>query len=522
MGRKIDPYTVKLDLADAATDGRAIARHDNWVVFVEGGVPGDVADVEIYRKESKVLVGRVRKIHAPSAHRVQPACRHFGDCGGCKWQYMSYDAQLAYKENQILNIFRRIGKVEVGEALPILGCEAPYYYRNKLEFSFSTRAWIPKRDLNRPIQHDHRVLGYHAPRFFDKVLDIEECMLQTPVVNRIRNRIRDYAREQELSFYDIHAHTGLLRNIVFRTSVHTGEVMLILVVGENEPAQVDALFRVLEAEFPEITQFVWVFNPKWNSVYTDQPYQIWKGTPYYTEHLGPYQFRIRPVSFFQTNPRQAERLYQVVKDFLREALPAGQERFRLLYDLYAGTGSIGIFVSDLAEKIVGVEYVQDAVNDAWENVRVNQLDEARFSFYAGDMRHLLNERLEQAEGRPDIIVADPPRQGMDPQVVRELLRLRPPHILYVSCKPATQARDLYLMREWYEVVRIQPVDMFPHTAHVENVALLRRREAPLVLTVDREIPIEAEQDESELPVEIGLSHFEAGIARQVLRRQEGS
>jgi 23S rRNA (uracil1939-C5)-methyltransferase len=480
MGRKIEAYTIEITLTDAASDGRAVGRHEGWVVFVQGGVPGDVAEVQIYRKEQKNLVGRIQRLLQPSPHRVQPVCRHFGLCGGCKWQHLEYQAQIQQKENQVVNILRRVGKLSIPEVRPILGVEHPYFYRNKLEFTFATRAFLTKEDLQQhpDFQLDQRVLGFHAPKFWDKILHIDECHLQHPRVNDIRNEVQRFAKEQDCRFYNLRDHTGFLRNLVFRSSRSSGEIMLILVVSENRPEQVETLFRHLEALFPEITSFIWVLNAKFNSVYNDQPYQVWKGPGYYTEKLGPYSFRVRPVSFFQPNPGQAERLYGLVKEMLQEALPPGQARHKTLYDLYSGTGSIGIFVSELAEKIVGVEYVESAVQDAWENVRLNQLPESQFSFYAGDMKELLTSELVEREGTPDVIVADPPRQGMDPRVVMKILELKPAHIIYVSCKPATQARDLYMLGVWYEVLRIQPVDMFPHTAHVENIAFLRRRSAP--------------------------------------------
>ncbi|MEZ4825389.1 MAG: 23S rRNA (uracil(1939)-C(5))-methyltransferase RlmD [Bacteroidia bacterium] len=477
MGRKVSPFTAEMQITDAASDGRAVARHGEQVVFIEGGVPGDVADVYVFRKQDKMLVGKIDRLIEASPDRVSPQCAHFGLCGGCKWQNMSYEAQLKYKENQVINTLRRIGKIEIGEALPILGCESPYYYRNKLEFSFSDRAWVPKDQLDHFNELDLRSLGYHMPGMFDKVLDVEECLLQIPLVNEIRNELRAYARAHDLSFYNIRDNTGFLRNIVFRTSVATGEMMIILVVNGNDMEVISPILSHLEARFPQITDFIWIDNHKVNSVYADLPFHVWKGKPYITENLGGFDFQIRATSFFQTNSKQAAILYGVVKTFLQEVLPPDRKRFHTIYDLYSGTGSIGIFVSDLAEKIVGIEYVRAAVEDAWENVRTNRLDN-QFSFYAGDMKDLLTDELVATEGLPEVIIADPPRQGMAPQVVRRLRELAPEHIIYVSCKPATQARDLEMLDDLYEVVKVQPVDMFPQTAHVENVALLKKRLTP--------------------------------------------
>ena len=480
MPRRLQAFTTTLELTDAASDGRAVGRHQDWVVFVEGGVPGDLVEAYVYRKQKKNLVARIDRILRPSPQRVGPRCAHFGSCGGCKWQHMDYAAQLQYKHQQVVTILTRIGKVELGEVEPILGSETAYGYRNKLEFSFSNKAWRTREQMRLDESvTDERVLGFYAPGFYDKVLDIEACHLMDPLVNDIRNAVRDWARAQDWSFYDNQTHAGFLRNLAFRASAATGELMLILIVGEDDPARVDQLFGYLEATFPAITHYCWIHNPKLNSSYTDLPVRVWKGEAAFTEKLGDYAFRVRAVSFFQTNPRQAARLYGVVKDYLAQTLPPGQERHALVYDLYAGTGSIGIFVSELAERIVGIEYVEAAVEDAWENVRLNGLDESRFRFLAGDMKDLLSPELAAQSGYPDVVITDPPRQGMDTKVVARLLELRPGHIIYVSCKPATQARDLDLLKPWYEVVKIRPVDMFPHTAHVENVALLRRRETPL-------------------------------------------
>ena len=469
-----------MELIDAASDGRSVAKHDGRTIFVEGGVPGDVANVHVFRVQKKLPIGKIVSLETPSKHRTEPKCRHFSDCSGCKWQHMEYSAQIQYKEKQVSDILRRIGKVEIGEILPILGVEGePYQYRNKLEFSFSQHAWRTQ-DLERDADPlDQRVLGYHAPRVYFKVLDIEDCLLMPEIVNEIRNAVRAYARREDLSFYNIKDNTGFLRNLAFRSSYHTKELMIILVVAEDQQERISGLFQYLADRFPQITHLVWVLNQKVNSVYNDLPYHVWKGDPYFTEKLGQYQFRIRPVSFFQTNPRQAERLYEVVRDFLQETLEEGKAQHEVVYDLYCGTGSIGIFLSDLAKKIIGIEYVPSAIQDAWENVRVNELEATQFRFFAGDMKEILSPELARNEGKPDVIIADPPRQGMENKVIKQLLRLAPRHIIYVSCKPATQARDLEKMKHLYEVVKIQPVDMFPHTAHVENVALLRKKNSPL-------------------------------------------
>jgi len=486
--RKIkNPQRIELTLEDAASDGRTVARHEEKVVFVEGGVPGDRAEVFIFGKQKKFLVGRIEKLIEASPDRVDPPCDHFGVCGGCKWQDMAYEAQIKFKENQVLNAIQRIGKIEAGEALPILGSREIFHYRNKVEFSFSRSVWRTKEEMDKGIEYPAEgALGYHTPRFFDKVIPIEECHLPHPLVNEIRNETERFAIEHQYPFYNIREHEGWLRTLAFRSSVANDELMVILVVAEENKDRIDHIFHHLEARFPAITHLIWIVNKKLNSVYLDQEFRIWKGSPYLTENLGGYDFRIRPLSFFQTNPKQAQVLYGAVRQYLEKALPEGQDMHPVVYDLYSGTGSIGIFVSQLVRKIVGIEYVQSAVDDAWENVKLNHLDEKQFSFYAGDMKAILTDELVEKEGHPDVIIADPPRQGMDPKVVKQIIKVRPEHIIYVSCKPATQARDLEMLRDYYELLSIQPVDMFPHTAHVENIAFLKKRPLPLLINRSEE------------------------------------
>lgn len=471
-----NPLYIELELIDAASDGRALGRHEEKVVFVEGGVPGDRVEAKVFAKQKKFLVASIEKLLEASVERQDPQCEHFEVCGGCKWQHMVYEAQIKYKEQQVLAALKRIGKVESREYLPILGSKEIFNYRNKVEFSFSRAVWFTKEELDsgKPFPEEG-ALGYHAPGFFDKVLPIDECHLTLPLVNEIRNEIERFSVEQGYPFYNIREHAGFLRTLGFRNSIANEEMMVILVVAQDDPEKVEAIFSHLEEKFPQITHYVWVLNQKLNSVYSDQEVRFWKGEPWMTEMMGNYKFRIRPLSFFQTNPKQAKELYGVVARYLQRILPEGQGQFETVYDLYSGTGSIGIFISEFAKKIVGIEYVQSAVDDAWENVRLNDLEEERFSFYAGDMKDILNDELVAKEGQPDVIIADPPRQGMDPRVVKQILKVLPGHIIYVSCKPATQARDLEMMSEQYELMSVQPVDMFPHTAHVENVVLLRRK-----------------------------------------------
>lgn len=474
MGRKrrrIEPFTAEMTMLDAATDGRAVARHDNQVVFVEGGVPGDVAMVHVFRKEKKLLVGRIEELITPSPKRIKPTCQHHDLCGGCKWQHMTYEAQLEFKTNQVVQVFRRIAKMEPEEFLPIVGSDPIFRYRNKTEFSFSRDRWIVDPSTE-PEDSDRRALGYHKPGSFSKVINIHTCHLHSEICDDIRNEVRDYCLDGDLEFYDERNHVGFLREIVFKTSESTGELMVMLVVGQDKEKEVKELFSHLGEKFPQITHMVWFLNEKKNNIYTDLEPRILKGGEYLTESLGPWRFRIRPTSFFQTNPAQAVTLYDVVKTFLWEAIGGEEAKTPVLYDLYSGTGSIGIYLKQWAEKVVGIEYVESAVIDARDNLTENDLTEG-FSFYAGDMKDLLTHELIAKEGKPEIIVADPPRQGMAPQVVQRLIEIQSPWIIYVSCKPSTQARDIAMMRDYYDLLKVQPVDMFPHTAHVENVALLR-------------------------------------------------
>jgi 23S rRNA (uracil1939-C5)-methyltransferase len=456
-----------ISIVDCTHEGKGVGRKDEFVVFVEKAVPGDVVDVRVTGKEKKVPVGVIEKTVTASPDRVTPVCTHFGGCGGCKWQNMSYAAQLRQKERQVTESIRRIGHLEVGEARPIMACEAPYNYRNKVEYTFSNKEWVSHERMQsgEPIEFQG-ALGYHVARFFDKVIAIDECHLHIPAINEIRNEIRDFTLEREISYYDIKAHTGYLRNILFRTSEGSGEIMVLILVASEDERPVKALLAHLEAKFPQITSLLWIHNLKWNDSYSELTPQVYKGTPYLIEHLGPWKYQISPTSFFQTNTRQAKRLYDVVRDFVGE-------KTGVIYDLYCGAGSIGIYVNDLADKVVGVEYVESSVRDAYLNCKLNDLQ--HLSFYAGNLKEILNPGFVEREGRPDVIITDPPRAGMDEPVVMQLLAIAAPRIVYVSCNPATQARDLALLGAKYDILVSQPVDMFPQTSHVENVVLLELR-----------------------------------------------
>ena len=469
MPRRIKkPYILEsVKITDLLTSGEGVARTpEGRVVFVEGGIPGDIVDVSIGAKKKDIHLGRVTRMVKLSPDRVDPECAHFETCGGCKLQNLGYERQLQIKEKHVEAALKRIGGLEIMEYKPIMGAPNPFWYRNKTEYSFSDQRWITQAEVDSGVEIDNQgALGYHKAGVYYKVLDIDHCMLHKPLVNEIRNEIRRFGREKGFSFYNYHNHTGFLRNVVFRTSEGSGELMLNLIVGEPKPELITEIFEHLEQKFPQISSFVWMLNPKVNNYHQDLEWTNWKGTDHITEHLGSWKFRISPISFFQTNTAQAVRLYDVVKGLIGE-------KKKHIYDLYCGAGSIGIYVSDLAEKITGIEYVEDAVKDAQANLQLNGL--SHLSFFAGNMKQLLSDEFIAKQGQPDLVITDPPRAGMDKPVVEQLLKLRAPQIIYVSCNPATQARDLALLNEAYEIRTIQPVDMFPHTHHVENVVLLKR------------------------------------------------
>lgn len=471
--KRIEPYTIRLEAIDAASDGRAVARAEDRVVFIKQAVPGDILEVKIIGKEKKALLGKILSIEQASTDRVAPVCPHFGICGGCKWQMMRYEAQLRYKEKQVIDAFERIAKVPVGERLPILGAPEPYGYRNKLEFTFSDRAWLTQGLIGSTEPVEHRVLGFHVPSVFDKILDIDTCKLHQDIQDNIRNAIRDEARKKGFSFYNIKNNSGFLRNLLFRSAIYQNALMTVLIVAEDRKEEIEYLMQFLASTFPEISDLGWILNDKRNSSFSELSMNVWSGKDHIIEKMGDYLFRISPTSFFQTNPRQALRLYDIVKSWAQALLPSGEHAHKQIWDLYSGTGSIGIYLSELAEKIVGIEYVETAVQDAWKNVHLNNL--SQFQFYAGDIKNILGPELLEKEGKPDLIVCDPPRAGMDPKVIARLLEIGAQHLIYVSCQPGTQARDIALLNASYDVVRIQAVDMFPQTAHVENIALLKKR-----------------------------------------------
>jgi len=454
-----------LSITDYAAEGKALAKQDGKVIFISGAVPGDVADVLLTKNKKDWAEGRVLQIKEYSKERVEPFCRHFGVCGGCKWQMLPYKKQLQYKQQEAEQNLKRIGKTELPEILPIIGGDDTVHYRNKLEFTFSNKRYLTNDEIGKAeALPQQNALGFHVPRIFDKVIDIEECYLMDDVNNRIRNTIRSFAIENKFSFYDIREHTGWLRNIIIRLCT-TGELMVNICLNYDAEEDRKKLFDHLLKQVPAITTLLYTINPKWNDSIYDLMPQIYYGKGFAIEKLEDYQFKISAKSFFQTNTRQAEKLYSIARDF---AALTGKE---IVYDLYCGTGSIGIFVSRGAKKIIGVEVIEEAIADAKENAALNNITHAEF--FSGDVIKICNDEFFSVHGKPDVIITDPPRAGMHEKLVNKLLEIAAPKIVYVSCNTATQARDINLLSEKYSVEKIQPVDMFPHTHHIECVALLK-------------------------------------------------
>lgn len=469
MGRKRKelPVVENVEITGVAAEGKSIARVDDMVVFIPYGAPGDVVNIKLDKKKRSYAEAHIVDMVKPSPDRVTPACEHFGVCGGCKWQHIPYESQLRYKRDQVVDALTRIAKVEIPEVNPTLGSKETFCYRNKLEYTFSCKCWITFEDLRsgREIA-DRNALGFHIPGAFDKVLDIKKCWLQDDLSNRIRLFVRQYALAKGYEFYDIKAQQGLMRTLMVRIA-STGEVMLIVVFARPEQEKIDDLMGAIAAEFPEITSLLYVVNQKVNDTIADQEVITYRGRDYINEEMEGLQFRIGPKSFYQTNSLQAYELYKVARRM------ACLKPDNLVYDLYTGTGTIANFVARQVKKVVGIEYVPEAIADAKLNSEVNGIDNT--IFFAGDMKDVLTDGFIEEHGRPDVMIIDPPRAGMHEDVVNVILNARPERIVYVSCNPATQARDLALMDEFYRVEEVQPVDMFPHTHHVENVVRMTRR-----------------------------------------------
>ena len=462
------PILEDILITDVAAEGKALARYNDMVVFVPFAVPGDVVDIQLCKKKKSYAEGRVIAFKTYSPVRCTPFCSQFGTCGGCKWQHLPYSEQLKYKQQQVEDNLTRIGKIDFPSIMPIFGSKQTESYRNKLEFTFSNKAWLTTEELkNVDPTAPRNAVGFHIPGCFDKVLHIDKCYLQDDISNQIRNSIHAYCQEHGISYYDLRAQNGMMRTLIVRTAITTGQLMVIVVFAEKDEAVWNGVLSHIAEKFPQITSLLYILNQKCNDTIGDQEVMVYKGDDHIFETMEDLRFKIGPKSFYQTNTHQAYELYSVVRNF------AGLTGNELVYDLYTGTGTIANFVAKKARQVVGIEYVPEAIEDAHVNAQLNGLDNTLF--YAGDMKDILNKEFIEKHGKPDVIITDPPRAGMHEDVIDAILFARPNRIVYVSCNPATQARDLALLDAYYKVEAVQPVDMFPHTHHVENVVLLQVR-----------------------------------------------
>ena len=462
------PLLEKVTITGVAAEGKAIAKENDYVVFVPYVAPGDIVDIQVTRKKNSYAEGRAVYFHEYSDKRAEPFCEHFGTCGGCKWQHLPYEEQLNYKHQQVVDSLTRIGKIDLGEVSPILGSEKTRFYRNKLEFTFSNKKWLTEEQIKSDATFDNmNALGFHIPGMFDKVLDVNDCWLQSELSNKIRLAVKAYCFEHEgYPFFDLRNQNGFMRTLMIRTA-STGDLMVVMVFYYEDVEKREALMSHIAEKFPEITSLQYVINEKCNDTITDQEICLFAGNDHIVEEMEGLKFKVGAKSFYQTNSEQAYNLYKITRDF---AALTGDE---IVYDLYTGTGTIANFVSRKARKVVGVEYVPEAIEDAKVNSRINNIENT--SFYAGDMKDILTADFIRENGQPDVIITDPPRAGMHDDVINTILEAAPQRVVYVSCNPATQARDLSLLDTKYVVRKVQPVDMFPHTHHVENVVLLEKK-----------------------------------------------
>ena len=452
-----------VSITDTAENGHGVGRVDNMVVFVEGAVPGDIADVHVYRTKKKFKEARLVRLIEASPDRVEPVCSHFGTCGGCRWQHLSYEKQLFYKQRQVEEVLKRIGKIDDPQISPILGSATPYHYRNRLDFSCSNKRWLSREEMaaNMPMEED--VIGFHVPGRFDKILDIKNCFLQNELSNTIRNEIKRFSIENGFRFFDVIEQEGFLRDVIFR-STSTGEWMLIVIFKDDLEKERNLLMNHLKQSFPQLTSLLYIINPKRNATIFDLPVNVFHGRDHIYEEMEGLKFKISAKSFYQTNSKQAYELYKIARTM------ANLQGTELVYDLYTGTGTIANFVARQAKKVIGIDNVPDAIEDAKENSRRNGIENT--AFFAGDLNKTLTNEFISEHGKPDIIITDPPRSGMHPEAVMKMAEYSPSKIVYISCNPSTQARDIELLKDKYTVSTIQPVDMFPQTTHVENVILL--------------------------------------------------
>lgn len=486
MGRKKNKYPLleNVKIQNIAAEGKAIAKVDDLVIFVPFAAPGDIVDIQINKKKHNYAEGYIVNTHTYSEERVEPFCSHFGYCGGCKMQHIPYSSQLKYKEQQVIDALTRIGKVSLPEKAehgdqknrypstgfyPIMGSAKTKFYRNKLEFTFSNRRWMTYEEMREDNENSTKntnALGFHIPRMFDKIIDIEKCWLQDDISNKIRLSVREFCNKNSYEFFDLKKQAGLMRNMIIRTS-STGEIMVIIVFFDDNKDKIEALMKYLSEKFPEITALLYVINKKANDTIADQDINVYNGRGFIFEKMETLQFKIGPKSFYQTNSEQAYELYKVARTF------ADLNEDDLVYDLYTGTGTIAQFLSGKCKKVIGIEYVPEAIEDAKENAKLNNISNA--DFYAGDMKDILSRDFIEENGNPDVIITDPPRAGMHQDVIDTILYAAPKKIVYISCNPATQARDLSELCKKYEIDKVQPVDLFPHTHHIENVVLLKEK-----------------------------------------------
>jgi len=470
MGRskRREPIFIKnIEIIDTANKGKSFARHDGRAIFVDKGVPGDICDIKVFKRRRKFWQASIEKIHILSKKRTEPKCSHFGTCGGCKWQNMKYSSQLEFKENEVINNLKRIGGITIPKNQEIICSKEQYFYRNKMEFTFSNKRWLSQQEIQSEKEiKDRSALGFHAPGMFDKVIDINHCHLQKEPSNSIRLSVKKFADKNKLSYFDIKNQNGLLRNLIIRTS-STNDLMVLVQFFEDDKEKIILLMDHIKNSFSEITSLLYIINNKANNTIYDQDIVCYNGKDYITEEMDGLKFRINAKSFFQTNSEQAKVLYRKTKEL------AQIKNTDTVYDLYTGTGTIAQYISGAAKKVIGIESVDDAIKAAKKNAKINNIKNC--SFFAGDMKKIFTEEFVTKNGNPDIIITDPPRDGMHKDVVKQILKINPKRIVYVSCNSATQARDLAIMDGLYQVTHVQPVDMFPQTHHVENIVVLENR-----------------------------------------------
>jgi len=463
--RKKNPILIeKIEIIDTANKGKSIAKHDDRVIIVDNGVPGDICDISVYKRRRKYWQAEIKKIHKYSQYRVTPKCEHFGVCGGCKWQNMQYNSQLKFKEKEVLNNLKRIGKIDTTYHEKIIGSKDDYFYRNKMEFTFSNKRWLSKEEIKSGIKiADRNACGFHVPGMFDKIINLNHCYLQKEPSNRIRLSINKFSKKNKFSYFDIREKKGFLRNLIIKNS-SKGDLMVLMQFYENNKKNIKLLMNHLKDSFSEITSLLYTVNQKANSTIYDQEIILFHGKEYIQEELDGLLFNIGAKSFFQTNSNQAKILYRKTKEL------ANIKKNEVVYDLYTGTGTIAQFVANFAKKVIGIDAVNEGIEAAFINAKQNNITNC--SFYCGDMKEIFSEHFIKKNGHPDIIIADPPREGIHKKVIEQILKIKPNRIIYVSCNSATQARDINILSDIYKIKKIQPVDMFPQTHHVENIVSL--------------------------------------------------